>query len=199
MRRFLLSLTLTLLALPAAAAVSLKDTPTGTYVLDRSHSALLFSYAHMGLSNTYVRFEDIDATLTFNAEDTTKSKIDVTINPASADSNVDAMDAKFLGDELFDVKKYPRAGFVSTKVEKLSDTTGKIHGDLTFHGVTKPVVLDVTLNGAIINTYSKSPTLGFSAKTRVKRTDFLLGMGVPLVSDEIDIVFEGEFTKTNAK
>lgn len=199
MRHFLFSLFLTLLALPVHAAVSLKDTPTGTYVVDPGHSALMFRYSHLGLSSTYARIKTFNATLKFDAEKPENSKIDVTLSPGSVDSGYEAMDAKFISDELFDTAKYPTARFTSTKVEKLSGSTGKVHGELTLRGITKPVVLDVTLNGALVNSYSKQPTLGFSGKATVKRSDFGMGAGVPMVSDEVDIIIEAEFGKTNAQ
>ena len=96
---------------------------------------------------------------------------------------------------LFDTDKYPRASFTSTRAEKLGSAKGKLYGDLTLHGVTKPVVLDVMLNGAKLNTYTNTPTLGFSGRTTIKRSDFNMGMGVPMVSDEVEIIIEGEFDK----
>ena len=89
--------------------------------------------------------------------------------------------------------QYPKINFVSTKVERLTEATGKVHGDLTLHGVTKPVTLDVTLNGAKTHPMRGGGALGFSASTTFKRSDFGVKNMVPMVGDEVTVLIEAEF------
>lgn len=205
MRSLYLTAAVALFAFGATAAdytppsTSLKDAPSGVYEADTSHSSILFSYDHMGFSNPIARFKRFDAQLDFDAAQPEKSKVNVTIELNSVDSDADVMDAKFMSKELFDTKQFPQATFKSTKVSKLSDHIGKIYGDLTLHGVTKPVVLDVTLNGAGVHPMMKMPMLGFSARTTVNRSDFGLGFGVPMVGDKVTIAIETEFHKAEDK
>ncbi|MEJ0009816.1 MAG: YceI family protein [Alphaproteobacteria bacterium] len=131
-----------------APATSLAGVPSGTYELDKNHASILFSYLHMGFSHPVSRFKHFDATLKFDATHPEASKIDVTINPGSVDSGSEAMDTKFASKELFDIAQFPSATFTSTRIVQTSPTTGKLTGELTLHGVTKPVTLDVTFNGA---------------------------------------------------
>ena len=91
--------------------------------------------------------------------------------------------------------KYPEATFKSTKFEKTGEKTGKVTGDLTVHGDTKPVTLDVTLNFAGAHPMSKKPTLGIGATTTIKRTAFGVGAYAPAVSDEVSIEIQTELNK----
>src|SRR5688572_9271881 len=89
--------------------------------------------------------------------------------------------------DFFDVAKYPTITFKSTKVEKTSDTTGKVHGDLTMHGVTKPIVLDAKFNAGGPHPMMKKHALGFSSTTTIKRSEFGMGYGVPMVADDVNV------------
>ena len=109
------------------------------------------------------------------------------------DTNLAELVKKLVGADWFDAAKFPSATFVSTKVEKTSATKGKVTGDLTIHGVTKPVVLDVTFNGAGQNPIAAVPQLGFSATTKIKRSDFGVAQYIPMVGDEVTLTIESEF------
>jgi polyisoprenoid-binding protein YceI len=105
------------------------------------------------------------------------------------------LNGELVSDEFFAQEKFRSLRFVSTTVTRTGPRTAKVAGDLTVHGVTKPVVLEVTFNGAGPNVFSKVPTLGFQAETRVKRSDFGLGKYVPIVSDETVISISAAFEK----
>src|SRR5690606_15131983 len=94
--------------------------------------------------------------------------------------------------DFFDVKKFPEARFVSTKVEKTGEKTGKVTGDLTLNGVTKPVTLDVTFNNKGPHPMNQKPTVGFSATGTVKRSDFGIKYALPAVTDEVQLQIEAE-------
>ena len=172
---------------------SLLDKATsGTYSIDPTHTNVLFSLSHLGFSNYYGRFDTIAGNLVFDAKDPEKSKLDVTIDVASIDTNNEKLQGELKGPQWFDAAKFPTATFTSTSIEKLSPTSGKVTGNLTLHGVTKPVTLDVTLNGAGSNPIMKVEELGFSAKTTISRSDFGVSQYVPMVGDNVTLIIESE-------
>ena len=94
--------------------------------------------------------------------------------------------------DFFDVEQFPAMTFKSTKLEKTGETTGKLHGDLTILGTTKPITLDLTLNQAGIHPMSEEPHVGFSATGSIKRSEFGMIYGVPAVGDDVHIIIEVE-------
>ena len=200
MRRLLLTtVAASLIAGSACALVfsppstTLENTPSGTYTLDPSHANILFGVSHLGFSHYYGRFDKIDGTLKFDAKAPENSTLTVTTDVASIDTNNQKLEGELKSAQWFDATKFPTATFTSTKVEKLSPTTGKLYGNLTLHGVTKPVVLDVTFNGAGTNPIVAIQQLGFSAKGTIKRSDFGITQYIPMVGDEVALTIEAEF------
>jgi len=181
---------------PAAASL---DVPSGTYTLDPTHASVTWKVNHMGLSNYTARFTKFDATLNFDAAKPENSTLSVTIDPKSVRTDYpfpkqENFDAKIAGEVFLNAEQYPEIKFVSTKVERLTENTGKVHGDLTLHGVTKPVTLDVTLNGAKkTHPMVGGGALGFSATTKFNRSDFGVKNMVPMVGDEVTVQIEAEF------
>ena len=190
----------TTLAVAAGAAVAQtpSDVPAGTYKLDPTHASVTWRVKHLGLSNYTARFAKIDAVLTYDPKDPTKSRVTATIDPASVKTDLNApkdFDAELRDDpRFFKVAKFPEIKFSTTKVEKTGETTGRMTGDLTFMGVTKPITLDVAFNGSFKeHPMSKKPALGFSATGVVKRSEFGLDALVPFISDEVSLSIETEF------
>jgi polyisoprenoid-binding protein YceI len=188
----------------AAEMTPVADMPAGKYTLDKAHASLTWKVNHLGLSNYTARFTDIDATINFDPKDLTKSTLIATVDPASVktdypDAKKKNFDAKLAeGKEWFNAKQFPNITFKSTKIEKTSETTGKIYGELTFLGVTKPLVLDATFNGAYAKkTFAPNDAagLGFSATGVVKRSLWGLGTYVPVVGDDVTVQIETEFHK----
>ena len=171
----------------------LSKTPAGTYTLDKSHANIVFGVSHLGFSEYYSRFNDFDATLDFDPKNPENSSVNVTIQTASADANNKKMEDKYDGEKFFNATKFPVATFTSTKVEKLTDSTGKITGDLNLLGVTKPVTLDVTFNGSGMNPFAGKHTLGFSATGSFKRSEFGMKEYLPAVGDEVSLMIQAEF------
>lgn len=174
------------------------DVPAGTYRADVTHTNVLWSVVHFGLSNYIGRFDKISATLELDPADVTKSKLTATIDPASVSTNYPAsdksFDAEIAGEMFFDAAKFSEITFVSTAIDVKDGKTGTVTGDLTFHGVTKPVTLDVTLNAALNpHPMSKKPTVGFSATGVIKRSDFGVAALVGPVSDDVKLTIETEF------
>lgn len=201
MRRFLLT-TATIATLSAAAfaaaewtppSTALDNVPSGVYTLDKSHASITFTIKHLGFSHYTGRFNDFDAKLNFDAKDVTKSTLDVTINTDSTDTNNEHLEQKLDSADFLNVAKFPTATFKATKIEKTSATEGLITGNFTFLGVTKPLTLKATFNGAGLNGYTNSNVLGFSAVGELKRSDFGLSAYAPAVADEVKFYIEVEF------
>jgi len=191
-------LAVALLVSTVAASAQTIGVPSGTYVADKTHTNVLWSVSHFGLSNYIGRFDGISAKLDLNAAEPAKSKLEVTIDPASVDTNYPPNPREFseeiAGPKFFDAAKFPRITFVSKSIEITGADTGKVTGDLTFHGVTRPVTLDVKLNAALNpHPMSKKPAVGFSATGTIKRSEFGVNAFVGPVSDEVKLTIETEF------
>lgn len=166
---------------------------SGVYKTDPTHRYITFSYSHAGFSNPWLRWRDWEGTLDWNAENPAASSINVVIDAASIDSGVDVFDGHLREERFFDVENHPEITFVSTNVEKTGDTTGKITGDLTIKGITKPVTLDVVFNNSAFDERNSRYKLGFSGKTTIKRSDYDVDLYAPAVGDDVDIIIETEF------
>nr|WP_294851467.1 YceI family protein [uncultured Sphingomonas sp.] len=169
----------------------------GTYKIDDTHAQVRMTWYHMGLSRPGATFEKVNGTIVIDPANPDRSSVDVVIAAASVDSGVPLLDTDFLSAKFFDVAKYPTITFKSREVR----TTGlgrdfTVLGDLTVKGVTKPVTLHATLNGAGVHPMMKVPTAGFSATTTIKRSDFGMGQFVPLVSDDLDVNITVEAVKS---
>jgi polyisoprenoid-binding protein YceI len=163
-----------------------------TYEFDKSHTEVRFCWLHFQLSRQCAHFLDYTGELVFDETKPENSKLNLVFKIASIHTRNPEFDAHMKNADLFDVQKFPEASFKSTKIEKTGDKTGKITGDLTIKGVTKPVTLDVTLNFNGQHPFTKKPSLGFGAKTAIKRTDFNVSYAAPAVSDDIDIEIQTE-------
>ena len=189
------------LAAPGVSSTKPADLPAGHYVLDKTHAVLTAKLKHMGFSNYTLRFTKLDADFHYDPKAPEASKINVTIDPASLDTatGADAFGLKFnkelTGDGWLEAAKYPTITFVSTGINVGDGQHGSVTGDLTFHGVTKPVVLDVTFNGVGSGMNPLQTRTGFSAMTTIKRSDFGVGKYVPLIGDDVTLNIEVEFEK----
>ena len=205
MRRPLLALLATsAITLTAACALAFNAPSTaldaatsGTYEIEPTHTSVLFGISHLGFSQFHGRFNTVSGEMNFDAKAPEQSSVNITIDIASIDTNHAELEGKLKGDEWFDAATFATATFKSTKVEKLTDTTGKVTGDLTLHGVTKPVTLDVTFNGSGNNPFSNKPMLGFSAKGAIKRSDFGISAFIPMVGDDVSLAIESELQLKN--
>jgi polyisoprenoid-binding protein YceI len=168
----------------------------GVYELDDEHAYLSFSYSHLGLSNTQIQFANFDASLQLNGNSMNQSEVSITIDSASVVSHVPKLDEDLKGAEFFDVENYPEITFQSTAYEESSGSSGRLTGDLSVRGVTKPVTLDVTINSAAMNPLNRREMIGFSATGSVKRSDFGLTAYAPLASDELSLEVQVEFEKS---
>ena len=185
-RILLASAALTSFALPALAA--------DTYTLDPMHTAVTWHLNHFGFSNPSGKFMNADGVGVLDQENPAASKVNITIPVAAIDSGVPKLDEHLKSKDFFDVEAFPTASFVSTKVEVTGENTAIVHGNLTLHGVTKPVDLDVKLNKLGENMMNKE-TAGFSATAMIKRSDFGIVMYLPALSDDVRLDIEVEANK----
>ena len=191
-----LAFALMLATLPAfAATTDLSQLEGGQYALDKNHAKIIFSISHFGFSTYYGLFNNFDAKLAFDPKAPTKSDVEVTVDLNGIDTTNPKLDAHLKTPDFFDVAKFPTATFKTTKVEVTGATTGKITGDLTLHGVTKPVVLETSFNGGGINPMSKAIVVGFNATATIKRSDWGITTYVPMVGDEVGLIISGVFDK----
>lgn len=168
--------------------------PAGTYALDKRHASLIARIPHMGGFSRYqMRFSGLDGGFTYDPANWQATQLSFSVNPASADTGDPAFNKEIAG--FLHADKYPAITFASKSIKAGPDGRGTVVGDLTLHGVTKPVSLDVTFNGAGPGLAGAGTRMGFSGTTRIKRSDF----GVTAVSnwagDDVDFVFEVEFVK----
>jgi len=188
----------TFLAGSAFAAPSITDpakVPAGAYVLDKKHASLTMKIVHMGFSHYTLRFDGIDGGFTYDPANWQATKATITVDPKSIDTHDSAFDKQIAG--YFEADKFPAITFVSTAVQGGADGKGTMTGDLTFHGVTKPVTFEITFGGAGHGVTPLGTRLGLSGATQIKRSDFGISNFVlnQFTGDEVDVAFEVEFEK----
>jgi polyisoprenoid-binding protein YceI len=169
---------------------------TSTWVPDKAHSEVTFSLLHLGLSNVRGHFGNIGGSIVWNESDITKSIVNVTIDVTTVDTGVAPRDADLKSPNFFDVSQFPTATFISTGVMKNSDGL-TVLGNLTVHGVTKPVVLKVDGPTGPINGMDKKPHSGFSATTTISRSAFNIAPKFPaaVVGDEVKLAIDIDVAK----
>ncbi len=175
------------LSLVAALAASPALAAPEAYVLDPSHSQIVFSYSHLGFSTTTGMFAGFEGTIAFDAEDPAQSSVKVEFPVTTMLTGWQERFDHFMTADFFNAEAHPTVSFASTAIEVTGETTARITGDLTMNGVTKPVVLDATLNQKGDHPMENKPWAGFGATTTVLRSDFNLGMFAPYISDEVKI------------
>jgi len=204
MRAALIALGLTIAAATTAAIAQMpteapgKPDPSlvtaGTYKVDPYHTQVIWKVDHMGISPLYGAFGDPSGSLTLDPRNPAAAKLSVTFAMTNLITTTPKLTEHLSGGDFFDIAKFPTATFVSTAVAA-DGTKAKITGNLTVKGVTKPVVLDAEFYGAGANPMSKKLNIGFKAETKIKRSDFGLGYGVPMVGDAVSLKIVGAFEK----
>jgi polyisoprenoid-binding protein YceI len=191
----------TLSALAIALLLTLSAAAQDTWQLDPPHSSAQFSVRHLGVSTVRGAFTKVSGTVQYDAANPGKSSIQTTIEAASVDTRVDMRDNDLRSARFLDAQKYPTITFQSKKVESAGADKLKVTGDLTIHGVTKEVVLDVDgPTPAIKDPMGKDRLrMGASATTKINRNDFGVS-GLPgVIGDDITITLDVEMTKPMPK
>lgn len=183
---------------PATAPV-----PAGAYTVDKLHTSLIFRVSHLGFSSYTGRFTRLDANLQFDPNNLAASRVNVTIDPRSieADNAPSGFMQTLAGKDWLDAERFPEMSFRSKSVEVTGPGTFRLHGELTLHGVTKPLVLEARYNGGYAShPYEPNARVGFSAQGTFARSDFGVSIGIPAagttmgVGDEVAVTLESEFS-----
>lgn len=180
----------------AALALSQPVLAAETYVFDKAHTNIQFSWDHFGFSTTSAEFEEFSGELRLDTENRTNSSVDVTIDLDSVDSGYDTFNRHLTEKpEWFDTEQYPEATFTSTEIESAGDNRLRVTGDLTLKGVTKEITLETTINKIGQHPVTEAKTIGFDATTTVSRSAFDMGKYAPSVGDEVTISISSEMQR----
>lgn len=191
-RTLLATLLLTVAAaMPARAEVQ-------TYQFDKTHTQILFFVEHMGFSHSNGKFLKFDGDFKLDPANPATGSTNVTIDTNSLNMDDATWEEHLKGEKMFNVKEFPTMTFKSTKVEPVDETHAKMTGDLTLKGVTKPVTLDVTMNKCGEHPFTKKQACGFDAVTTIKRSEFNMSEGIPLVGDDVKIQITVEGSVSDA-
>jgi polyisoprenoid-binding protein YceI len=184
--------------LPRAGTAVPSDLPPGSYRLDPEHASLLFKLDHLGFSQLVGRFDRFEASLDFDPAQPAAAKLTVLIETASIDFDLPPFEEQLRGPQWFDVERFPQARFESRGIEITGDHTARVEGELTLHGQSAPVTLEVTFNGAGESLLTGRYTLGFGATGTLTRSDFGLGAYAPAVGDEVILEIHAEFQRVDS-
>jgi polyisoprenoid-binding protein YceI len=169
----------------------------GAYRLDPDHAVLLWKVDHLGFSTFVGRFDRIAGSLDFDPLEPAEAVLEVVVETASVSTHVPSLTDDLRSDTWFATDRFPEARFVSRRIEVTGPATGRVDGDLTLLGVTRPITLEVTFNGGAPNILNGSYTLGFAASTVFDRSDFGLSTFVPAIGREVTLEIHAEFTQTS--
>jgi polyisoprenoid-binding protein YceI len=181
------------LALAFVSAFVLSANAAETFKVDPVHSFVLFSVQHLGIANTYGRFNDIAGTVVFDKDNPSQSSVELSVPVESLDTHNSIRERSLKGPDFFDAKQFPTMTFKSTKVEGSGDTL-KVSGDLTIHGVTKPLTIDFKKGGEGRGVFGEMRG-GGETRFTIKRSDFGMNFQQGAIGDEITIILSVEGIK----
>jgi polyisoprenoid-binding protein YceI len=186
---------------PAQASAQASNDPAkvqaGTYAVEPFHTRVLFAVNHMGFTTYYGNFTGASGSLQLDPAKPDASQVSVSIPVASVSTTNPVLDAELKSVSWLNAAADPTISFKSTKVTVTGPNTADITGDLTLHGVTKPVVLAAKFNASGPNPMSHKVTVGFDATAHLQRSDFGVKTYVPVIGDQIDVIISAAFEKSN--
>ncbi len=196
-----LALGAALLALPLSTRAQAPNpdpsaVQSGAYKIESHHTRILFSVNHMGFTTWYGDFTGAAGTLVLDAKAPSLSRLDLTIPVASVSTTNQTLDAELKGPQWLDAEKFPTISFHATKIVQTGPRTADVVGDLTFHGVTRPVELEAKFNASGVNMLDKAYTIGFEVSGQLKRSDFGVKTYVPLIGDDVNLIISAAFEKS---
>src|SRR5437764_2353060 len=172
---------------------------TGTWKIDPNHSSAQFSVRHLGVSTVRGAFTKVEGSASYDSSDPAKSSLEANIDASSIDTRVQMRDNDLRSPNFLDVQKYPTSTFHSKQAKTAGDGKLQITGDLTIHGVTKEVVLDVDGPSAPIKDPWGNQRIGASASTKINRKNFGVNGAPGVVGDEISITIDTELIQPQPK
>jgi polyisoprenoid-binding protein YceI len=168
-----------------------------SWTWDKAHSQLNFGITHMGINEIDGTFSTVEAKITSSKDDLSDAVVELTADVNSLNTGVEQRNNHLKSPDFFDAAKFGTLTFKSTSFKNTGGKNYEMAGDLTFHGVTKPVVLNVVFNGTIVNPQSKKTVAGFKVTGVIKRSDFGIATSFPatMLSDEVALNANAEFVK----
>ena len=170
-----------------------KAVQAGTYAVEPSHTRVQFSVTHFGFTRYWGDVADASGSLVLDPKNAAADQVSVTIPVASVSTTNAKLDGELKSDAWLDATQFPEIVFKSTKVTETGKDTAKVTGDLTLHGVTRPVTLAVKFNAAGTNPLDKKYTAGFEVSGKIKRSDFGMKTYLPLIGDDVDLIISAAF------
>jgi polyisoprenoid-binding protein YceI len=180
----------------SALLFSMSSIAQTTWVEDPMHSKLSFTVTHLGIADVPGYFDNYDVTIVSSKPDFSDAVVELTAETKSINTQVEPRDKHLRSADFFDVEKYPAMTFKSTSIKKLKDSNYELKGNLTLHGVTKEIKVNMKHRGTTANPNAKgAPVAGIQITGTIKRSDFGVGGGfpAPMISDEVVIKADGEF------
>lgn len=168
---------------------------SGSYAVEPSHTQLLFSVSHMGFSTYYGQFSKASGSLTLDSKTPSRSSFEIHVPVASVSTTSDKLTGELKSSAWLDASAYPEITFKSTRVTPTGKGNATVTGNLTLHGVTRPVTLHARLVGGGINPLDKKYTVGFDLNGTIRRSEFGVKTYVPLIGDAVTLTIAGVFEK----
>lgn len=203
MRQILIAFGLSAAVLLAPAQGLAQSSPNpaevkaGTFAVDKDHTRVTWSVNHFGFSTYVGQFSVADATLKLDPRAVGAASLTATVDTGSIGTFNPALDTHLKSPDFLDAAKFPQATFKSTSVKQTGERTADIAGDLTLHGVTKPIVIHATFNRGGANPVDKTYRLGFQGKAVIKRSEFGIKSYVPAIGDEVTLEINTELKAAN--
>ena len=177
----------------ATADITPAKVQEGAYTVEPHHTRVLFAVSHMGFTTWYGEFTQVSGNLTLTPKSVADSTFEIHIPTSTISTSNAKLDGELKSPQWLDAEKFPEIVFKAKEIERASESSAKVTGDLTLHGVTKPVTLDVTFNGAGTNPLDKKYTVGFEASGAIKRSDFGVNSYIPLIGDDVRLIISAGF------
>jgi polyisoprenoid-binding protein YceI len=178
--------------MPTLGTADVTKVVAGNYEVEPNHTQIAWTVNHLGVSLFSGMFSQASGTLSINPKNLATTKVSISVPVASVQTTSDKLTGELKSADWFDAAKYPAMTFVSTKVTSTSATTADITGNLTLHGVTKPVTIEAVFTG-VGSSMSKKANIGFTGSADIKRSDFGVKTYVPLVSDAVHLSISADF------
>jgi len=183
-------------ATAATAPIDPASVQPGTYAIEPTHTRVLFAVDHFGTSTWYGDFTHVSGTLKLDPKNPAASRVDVSVPTGSLSTTNAVLDDTLKGADWFDVAKFPTMTFTSSKVTAAGPGRASIAGDLTLHGITKPIVLEARFKGvAGPNAILKAYTIGFDLTGKIRRSDFGISKYRATIGDDVDLIISAPFER----
>jgi len=167
----------------------------GAYVVEPEHTRVMFAVSHKGFTIYYGQFSKVSGTLMLDTTNPAASKFDISVPVETVSTTNSVLDGELRNKPWMDAPDFPTITFKSVSVKPTGPTTADVTGDFTFHGVTKPLTLKVKFNAAGNDPQDKFYVAGFTVTGAIKRSDFGMGVAVPLIGDDVDLIISAAFKK----